>query len=40
MSANGQAVRPNIFPGIRYRDERRAINWLTRAFGFRKGCVQ
>lgn len=39
MSENGQAVRPNIFPGIRYREEHRAIDWLTRAFGFERHAV-
>jgi PhnB protein len=28
------AGRPNLFPGLRYRDERAAMDWLARAFGF------
>lgn len=35
-------VRPqvqNIYPGIRFRDERGAIDWLGRAFGFERHAV-
>jgi uncharacterized glyoxalase superfamily protein PhnB len=31
--------RPNIFPALRYRDADAAIDWLTRAFGFREKAV-
>jgi uncharacterized glyoxalase superfamily protein PhnB len=30
------ALRPNIFPALRYKDARAAMDWLTRAFGFEK----
>lgn len=29
----------NIYPGIRFRDERAAIDWLGRAFGFERHAV-
>jgi PhnB protein len=32
-------VRPNIFPGLRYRDEHAAMEWLERAFGFSRHAV-
>jgi PhnB protein len=37
-----KAVRPqvqNIYPGIRFRDERAAIDWLGWAFGFERHAV-
>jgi PhnB protein len=30
---------PNVFPGLRYRDEHAAMNWLTRAFGFQRHAL-
>jgi uncharacterized glyoxalase superfamily protein PhnB len=33
------ATRPTITPTIRYRDERVAIDWLCKAFGFEKQLV-
>ena len=30
---------PNIFPGLRYRDEHAAMDWLARAFGFARHAV-
>jgi uncharacterized glyoxalase superfamily protein PhnB len=33
MASGGE---PNIFPGLHYRDGRAALDWLDRAFGFRK----
>ena len=32
-------VRPNLFPGLRYRDERAAMDWLGRAFGFERHAL-
>ena len=41
--ASRPAVRaagtPNIFPGLRYRDEHAAMDWLARAFGFARHAV-
>jgi uncharacterized glyoxalase superfamily protein PhnB len=34
MPSNQPAVRPNIFPCLRYEDAPAAIDWLVRAFGF------
>jgi uncharacterized glyoxalase superfamily protein PhnB len=31
--------QPNIFPGLRYRDEHGAMDWLERAFGFARHAV-
>ena len=31
--------QPNVFPGLRYRDEHGAIDWLERAFGFARHAV-
>jgi uncharacterized glyoxalase superfamily protein PhnB len=31
--------RPNIYPGLRYRDERAAMEWLERAFGFERHAL-
>lgn len=31
--------RPNIFPALRYKDARGAIDWLVRAFGFEEQAV-
>jgi uncharacterized glyoxalase superfamily protein PhnB len=31
--------RPNIFPSFKYRDANKAIEWLERAFGFRREAV-
>lgn len=39
MSVQEQAIRPNIFPCIGYRDEHRAIEWLAGAFGFERHAV-
>ncbi len=33
------ADRPNLFPGLRYRDERAAMEWLSRAFGFERHAL-
>jgi PhnB protein len=33
------AARPNVFPGLRYRDEHAAMDWLERAFGFARHAV-
>ena len=30
---------PNVFPGLRYRDEHAAMDWLTRAFGFQRHAL-
>jgi PhnB protein len=30
---------PNIFPGLRYRDEHAAMEWLTKAFGFQRHAL-
>ena len=32
-------ARTGIFPGVRYEDERRAMEWLREAFGFRENAV-
>jgi PhnB protein len=32
-------LRPNVFPGLRYRDEHAAMDWLERAFGFARHAV-
>ncbi len=32
-------MRPNIFPGLRYRDSEAALDWLKRAFGFEEKAV-
>jgi uncharacterized glyoxalase superfamily protein PhnB len=32
-------MRPNIFPGLRYRDSHAALDWLKRAFGFEEKAV-
>jgi len=29
----------NVFPGLRYRDEHAAMDWLTRAFGFQRHAL-
>lgn len=34
-----RAADPNIFPGLRYRDEHAALDWLERAFGFSRHAV-
>jgi len=34
-----KANAPNIFPGLRYRDEHAAMDWLTRAFGFERHAL-
>jgi uncharacterized glyoxalase superfamily protein PhnB len=31
--------RPNIFPSFKYNDAHKAIDWLERAFGFRRDAV-
>jgi uncharacterized glyoxalase superfamily protein PhnB len=31
--------QPNVFPGLRYRDEPGAMDWLERAFGFTRHAV-
>ena len=33
------AGRPNLFPGLRYRDEHSAMAWLARAFGFERHAL-
>jgi uncharacterized glyoxalase superfamily protein PhnB len=33
------AVRPNLFPALRFRDEFRAMDWLERTFGFARHAV-
>ena len=33
------AVRPNLFPGLRFRDEHAAMDWLERAFRFERHAV-
>lgn len=30
---------PNVFPGLRYRNEHAAMDWLARAFGFERHAV-
>lgn len=30
---------PNIFPGMRYRDAHKAIEWLGKAFGFEPNLI-
>lgn len=35
----GPAARPDVIPGIRYRDARAAIDWLCRVLGFREHLV-
>jgi uncharacterized glyoxalase superfamily protein PhnB len=32
-------IRPNIFPAFKYQDAPAAIDWLERAFGFKKQAV-
>jgi uncharacterized glyoxalase superfamily protein PhnB len=32
-------MKPNVFPALRYQDGHKAIDWLTRAFGFEKHVV-
>jgi len=39
MSSNGTAEATRIFPVLRYRDAPAMIDWLQRAFGFRKHAV-
>ncbi len=34
-----QALRPNIFPALRYRDAQAALDWLKHAFGFQEQAV-
>lgn len=34
-----QALRPNIFPVLRYRDAQAALDWLKRAFDFQEKAV-
>jgi uncharacterized glyoxalase superfamily protein PhnB len=34
-----KADRPNIFPGLRYRDEHAALEWLAKAFGFQRHAL-
>lgn len=34
-----EAIRPNIFPALRYRDAEAALEWLKRAFGFEEKAV-
>jgi uncharacterized glyoxalase superfamily protein PhnB len=34
-----QALLPNIFPALRYRDGQAALDWLKRAFGFQEKAV-
>jgi PhnB protein len=36
-AANG--ARPNLYPALRFRDERGAMDWLERAFGFTRHAV-
>jgi uncharacterized glyoxalase superfamily protein PhnB len=42
-AASSQTERPlarqNVFPGIRYRDEHAAMEWLTKAFGFQRHAL-
>ena len=38
-SPRPKADAPNIFPGLRYRDERAAMDWLARAFGFERHAL-
>jgi uncharacterized glyoxalase superfamily protein PhnB len=37
--AAASPAQPNIFPGLRYRDEHAAMDWLERAFGFARHAV-
>jgi uncharacterized glyoxalase superfamily protein PhnB len=39
MSKNREDDQPNIFPAMRYRDGKAAMEWLKRAFGFEPGFV-
>ena len=39
MSASSRDERPNIFPAFRYQDAPAALEWLTKAFGFKKQIV-
>jgi len=34
-----KAGAPNVFPGLRYRDEHAAMDWLARAFGFERHAL-
>jgi uncharacterized glyoxalase superfamily protein PhnB len=34
-----KADAPNVFPGLRYRDEHAAMDWLARAFGFERHAL-
>lgn len=36
MPPNTRDEAPNIFPALRYRDAPAALEWLARAFGFKK----
>ena len=38
-AAKASEAGPNIFPGLRYRDEHAAMTWLERAFGFTRHAV-
>ncbi len=36
---SGNGTRPNLYPALRFRDERGAMDWLERAFGFTRHAV-
>jgi uncharacterized glyoxalase superfamily protein PhnB len=36
---SGAPVLPNLFPALRYRDQPAAMEWLERAFGFKRHAV-
>lgn len=38
-SPSPKSDAPNVFPGLRYRDEHAAMEWLTRAFGFQRHAL-
>jgi uncharacterized glyoxalase superfamily protein PhnB len=39
MAEPTTSSRPTLFPFLRYQDAAAAIDWLERAFGFRRGLV-
>src|SRR5436309_8629355 len=39
MAKNPPDVMPNIFPALRYKNARAALEWLGRAFGFEQHMV-
>lgn len=39
MTASSPECLPNLFPAIRYQDAPAALEWLAKAFGFRKTLV-